>query len=50
MNDWVLFESSALKVGGHRGLYRSSAHSADGQLIAMVNQEMLLRPELASQY
>jgi acyl-CoA thioesterase II len=50
MNDWVLFESSALKVGGHRGLYRSSAHSADGQLVAMVNQEMLLRPELASQY
>jgi acyl-CoA thioesterase II len=43
-DEWILFECSPLKVGGHRGLYRGSAHAIDGKLVAMIAQEMLLRP------
>jgi acyl-CoA thioesterase len=30
--------------GSHRGLYTGSAHDRDGNLVAMLAQEMLLRP------
>lgn len=43
-DDWVLFDCAAMKVGGQRGLYRASAHDRAGNLVAMLTQEMLLRP------
>lgn len=42
-DDWVLYDCTPVKVGGHRGLYTASAHDLDGNLVAMVAQEMLLR-------
>jgi acyl-CoA thioesterase-2 len=43
-DDWVLYDCTPAKVGGHRGLYTGTAHDLDGRLVAMIAQEMLLRP------
>ncbi len=43
-DDWVLYNSVAAKVGGHRGLYTATAHDRAGLLVAFLAQEMLLRP------
>jgi acyl-CoA thioesterase-2 len=43
-DDWVLYESEPMKVGSHRGLYRGAAYDPAGRLVAMLAQEMLLRP------
>jgi acyl-CoA thioesterase-2 len=42
-DEWVLYNSTPVKVGAHRGLYTASAHDLDGNLVAMLAQEMLLR-------
>ena len=43
-DQWVAYDCTPAKVGSHRGLYTGSAHDLDGNLVAMVAQEMLLRP------
>ena len=43
-DDWVIWDCEPAKVGGHRGLYTGTAHDLDGNLVAMMAQEMLLRP------
>jgi acyl-CoA thioesterase-2 len=43
-DDWVIWDCTPAKVGSHRGLYTGSAHDRDGNLVAMLAQEMLLRP------
>lgn len=43
-DDWVLYDCVPAKVGGHRGLYTGTAHDRQGNLVAMIAQEMLLRP------
>jgi acyl-CoA thioesterase-2 len=43
-DDWVVYDCTPAKVGSHRGLYTGSAHDLDGNLVAMLAQEMLLRP------
>jgi acyl-CoA thioesterase II len=43
-DDWVIWDCRPAKVGGHRGLYTGSAHDRQGNLVAMLAQEMLLRP------
>lgn len=43
-DDWVLFDCEPMKVGGQRGLYRGAAYDTAGNLLAMLTQEMLLRP------
>ena len=43
-DDWVLYDCVPAKVGGHRGLYTGTAHDLVGNLVAMLAQEMLLRP------
>ena len=43
-DDWVFYDCTPAKVGGHRGLYTGTAHDLDGNLVAMLAQEMLLRP------
>jgi acyl-CoA thioesterase-2 len=45
-DDWVLYDCVPAKVGGRRGLYTGTAHDLDGNLVAMLAQEMLLRPHL----
>lgn len=42
-DDWVIWDCKPAKVGGHRGLYTGTAHDRDGNLVAMIAQEMLLR-------
>lgn len=42
-DDWVLHETAPVKLGGQRGLYRGRARGADGRVIALFAQEMLLR-------
>jgi acyl-CoA thioesterase II len=42
-DDWVIWDCEPAKVGGHRGLYTGTAHDLDGNLVAMIAQEMLLR-------
>jgi acyl-CoA thioesterase-2 len=42
-DEWVLYDCTPVKVGAHRGLYTASAHDLEGNLVAMVAQEMLLR-------
>jgi acyl-CoA thioesterase II len=41
---WVIYDCTPAKVGSHRGLYTGSAHDLDGNLVAILAQEMLLRP------
>ena len=43
-DDWVIYNFVPAKVGAHRGLYTGTAHDLDGNLVAMLAQEMLLRP------
>ncbi len=43
-DDWTIYDCTPAKVGGHRGLYTGTAHDVDGNLVAMIAQEMLLRP------
>jgi acyl-CoA thioesterase-2 len=43
-DDWVIYDCVPAKVGGRRGLYTGTAHDLDGHLVAMLAQEMLLRP------
>jgi acyl-CoA thioesterase-2 len=43
-DDWVVYDCRPAKVGAHRGLYTGSAHDLAGNLVAMLAQEMLLRP------
>jgi acyl-CoA thioesterase-2 len=43
-DEWVIYDCVAAKVGGHRGLYTGTAHDTHGNLVAMIAQEMLLRP------
>jgi acyl-CoA thioesterase II len=43
-DEWVIWDCNATKVGHHRGLYTGSAHDRNGNLVAMIAQEMLLRP------
>lgn len=43
-DDWVVWDSVPAKVGAHRGLYTGTAHDQSGNLVAMIAQEMLLRP------
>jgi acyl-CoA thioesterase-2 len=43
-DDWVLYDCVPAKVGGHRGLYTGTAHDLAGNLVALLAQEMLLRP------
>jgi len=43
-DDWVLYDCVPAKVGGNRGLYTGTAHDLAGNLVAMLAQEMLLRP------
>lgn len=43
-DEWVLYDCTPAKVGGHRGLYTGTAHDLEGNLVAMLAQEMLLRP------
>lgn len=45
-DEWVLYDCNPAKVGAHRGLYTGSAHDLHGNLVAMVAQEMLLRPPI----
>ncbi len=40
---WIIWDCKPAKVGGHRGLYTGTAHDLDGNLVAMLAQEMLLR-------
>lgn len=42
--DWILFDCTPMKVGSHRGVYQGAAHDVHGNLVAMLTQEMLLRP------
>jgi acyl-CoA thioesterase II len=43
-DDWIVYDCTPAKVGAHRGLYTGSAHDLGGNLVAMIAQEMLLRP------
>lgn len=43
-DEWVIYDCVPAKVGSHRGLYTGTAHDLDGNLVAMIAQEMLLRP------
>lgn len=43
-DDWVIYDCQPAKVGGQRGLYTGTAHDRAGNLVAMLAQEMLLRP------
>ncbi|MGD9701035.1 MAG: acyl-CoA thioesterase [Acidimicrobiia bacterium] len=43
-DDWIIYDCVPAKVGGHRGLYTGTAHDLAGNLVAMLAQEMLLRP------
>jgi acyl-CoA thioesterase-2 len=43
-DDWIFYDCSAQKVGAHRGLYTGTVHDLDGNLVAILAQEMLLRP------
>jgi acyl-CoA thioesterase II len=43
-DDWIIYDCKPSKVGGHRGLYTGTAHDLSGTLVAMLAQEMLLRP------
>jgi acyl-CoA thioesterase II len=42
-NDWLLFVFESLSVAGGRGLSRASIYKRDGQLVASVAQEGLMR-------
>jgi acyl-CoA thioesterase-2 len=42
-NDWLLFVFESLSVAGGRGLSRASIYTRDGQLVASVAQEGLMR-------
>ncbi len=42
-DEWVVYDCKPVKVGAHRGLYTGSAHDLEGNLVAMVAQEMVLR-------
>jgi acyl-CoA thioesterase-2 len=43
-DDWILYDCVPAKVGGNRGLYTGTAHDLEGNLVAMLAQETLLRP------
>jgi acyl-CoA thioesterase-2 len=43
-DDWIFYECAPEKVHGHRGLYTGTAHDLEGNLVATLAQEMLLRP------
>jgi acyl-CoA thioesterase-2 len=43
-DDWIFYECVPEKVRGHRGLYTGTAHDLEGNLVAILAQEMLLRP------
>ena len=43
LDDWVELHMHPLKAGGGRGLYRGTIRDRDGNLAAMLNQEILLR-------
>jgi acyl-CoA thioesterase-2 len=43
-DDWVFYDCVPAKVGGRRGVYTGTAHDRHGNLVAMLAQEMLLRP------
>ncbi len=47
-DDWIIYDCVPAKVGGHRGLYTGTAHDLAGNLVAMLAQEMLLRPPKAA--
>ena len=42
-DEWVYFECRPVKVGGRRGLYSGTAHDAQGRLLSVMTQEMVLR-------
>ena len=41
---WHLHTQETLAISGERGLVRGAIHDADGQLVASVTQEVLVRP------
>ncbi|MET0147259.1 MAG: acyl-CoA thioesterase domain-containing protein [Ilumatobacteraceae bacterium] len=43
-DEWVLYDCTPMKITGHRGLYQGAAYDEAGNLLAMLAQEMLLRP------
>lgn len=43
-DDWVFYDCTPQKVGNHRGVYTGTAHDREGNLLAILAQEMLLRP------
>ena len=43
---WHLHTQETLAISGHRSLVRGAIHDADGQLVANVMQEVLVRPAL----
>ena len=43
-DEWVVYDCTPAKVGAHRGLYTGTAHDTEGNLVAIIAQEMLLRP------
>ncbi len=43
-DEWVIWDCEPAKVGAHRGLYTGMAHDQGGNLVAMLAQEVLLRP------
>jgi len=43
-DDWTLYDCTPAKIGGHRGLYTGTVHDQQGRLVAVIAQEMLLRP------
>ena len=42
-DEWILYDCVPVKIGGQRGLYSGTAHDLDGNLVAVLTQEMLLR-------
>ena len=44
-DDWIIYDCIPAKVGAHRGVYTGTAHDLEGNLVAMLAQEMLLRPQ-----
>ena len=43
-DQWHLHTQETVAISGHRGLVRGAIHDADGQLVASVVQETLVRP------
>ena len=44
-DEWVIYDCVPAKVGARRGLYTGTAHDLAGNLVVMLAQEVLLRPQ-----